>query len=116
MKKIFWFLWWLFLAFCVMHYVYICFNADNLRIINIEHLFYISLLLLSAVSMLKITKGKVLLFFLCFLALSHMYSIPEFEEITALKSCNEGKCEQAVKMGIVKIANNRIIYISKKDR
>ena len=92
------------------------FNTDNLQIINIEHLFYISLLLLSAASMLKIAKGRALLFFLCLLSLSHIYFIPEFEEITALESCNEGKCEQATKMGIVKIDNNKIVYIPRKDR
>lgn len=116
MRKTFWLLWWLFVAFCVLHYVYMVFNMDNLQIINIEHLFYISLLLLAAASMLNIEKGKVLLFFLCFLSLSHIYFIPEFKEITALESCNEGKCEQAIKMGIVKIKNGIIEYIPKKER
>ncbi|MBQ8481969.1 MAG: hypothetical protein IJ532_05495 [Alphaproteobacteria bacterium] len=116
MRKTFWFLWGVCATFCVMHYVYMVFITDNLKIINIEHWFYISLILLSATSMLNIKKGKVLLFFLCFLSLSHIYFIPEFEEITALESCNEGKCEQALKIGIVKIDNDRIIYVPRKDR
>ena len=116
MRKTFWLLWWLFAAFCILHYGYMFFNTDNLKIINIEHLFYASLLLLSAISMLKITKGKILLFFLCFLSLSHVYFIPEFEEITAWESCNEGKCEQALKMGIVKIENDVVVYIPKGER
>lgn len=116
MRKTFWFLWGAFVVFCVLHYIYMIFNVGNLNIINIEHLFYISLLFLSAVSMLNIKKGKILLFFLCLLSLSHIYFIPEFEEITALESCNEGRCVQAVKMGIVKISNDKIVYISKKDR
>ena len=66
--------------------------------------------------MLKITKGKILLFFLCFLSLSHVYFIPEFDEITALESCNEGKCEQALKIGIVKIENDVVVYIPKGER
>lgn len=116
MKKVFWFLWSIFITFCVLHYVYMTFNAADLTIINIEHLFYVSLLLLSAVSMLNITRGKRLLFFLCLLSLSHVYFIPEFEEITALESCSEGKCEQAIKEGIVKIEGNRIVYIPQKER
>lgn len=116
MRKTFWLLWCLFASFCVLHYVYMFFNNDNLKIINIEHLFYISLLLLSAISMLKITKGKILLFFLCCLSLSHIYFIPEFEEITALENCSEGKCEQAIKMGIIKIENDVVVYIPKKER
>ena len=65
--------------------------------------------------MSNIRKGKIFLFLLGILGLSHIYLIPEFEKITALESCAEGKCEQAVKMGIVKIENNNIIYISKHD-
>lgn len=116
MRKVFWSIWSLFAVFCILHYVYAFFYADDLKIINIEHLFYISLLLLSAISMLKITKAKVLLFFLCFLTLSHIYFLPEFEEITALESCNEGKCAQALKMGIVKIENDVVVYIPKNER
>ena len=42
--------------------------------------------------------------------------MPEFKEITALESCNEGKCEQAINMGIVKIENGIVVYIPKKER
>ena len=54
--------------------------------------------------------GKVFLFFLGALGLSHIYFIPEYEEIIALQSCAEGKCEQAVEMGIIKIDNDNIYF------
>ncbi|MBO7097353.1 MAG: hypothetical protein J6W11_01790 [Alphaproteobacteria bacterium] len=87
---------------------------DN-KFVYIEWLLYANLLLLLVISMSNIRKGKVCLFLLGVLGLSHIYFIPEYEEITALQSCAEGKCEQAVKMEIVKIDNGNIIYISKRD-
>lgn len=88
---------------------------NNNDFVYIEWLFYANLLFLLIISMSNIRKGKIFLFLLGILGLSHIYLIPEFEKITALESCAEGKCEQAVKMGIVKIENNNIIYISKHD-
>ena len=91
-------------------------NYDDLRIINIEHIFYLCVLFLSAVSILNFSIGKNFLYLICFLFLSHIYLIPEMEEITILESCNEGKCEQAINQGMVKIDNHTIIYIPKNER
>ena len=100
----------------ILHYMYAFFNSNTPTIINIEHSFYILLALLSAISMLNIFKGKTLLYFLCIMCLSCLYGLPEFEEITALESCYDGQCEPAENMGIVKIDNGKINYISAKDR
>ena len=89
------------------------YNDD--KFVYIEWLFYANLLILLVISMSNIRKGKSFLFLLGLLGLSHIYFIPEYEEITALQSCAEGKCEQAVKMGVVKIDNDNIIYISKRN-
>lgn len=104
----------LFLSVYFLHYIYAACTGINLNIINIEHTFYLFLFLLAAISLSNIPAGKYLLFLLFFWQLSHIYLLPELEKITALESCNEGKCQQAVKMGIVKFNNNRVIYISPK--
>ena len=116
MKKFFGYLWVMFLTICAAHYIYAVFNFENIRIINIEHIFYLSLLGLAAISMSNLHKGKAFLYLICLLTLSHIYFLPEFEEIIALESCNEGKCEPALKMGIVKIENGRTAYIPEKER
>jgi len=85
------------------------------KFVYIEWLFYANLLILLVISMSNIRKGKAFVFLLGLLGLSHIYFIPEYEEITALQSCAEGKCEQAVKMGIIKIDKDNITYISKRD-
>ena len=88
---------------------------NDSRFVYIEWLFYANLFLLLVISMSNIPKGKAFLFLLGMLGLSHIYFIPEYEEIVALQSCAEGKCEQAVKMGIIKIDKDNIIYVSKRD-
>ncbi len=87
---------------------------NDLELTSNINLFCINLLFLPVVSMSSIGKGKKILFLLVVLGLSHIHNIPEFEKITALESCAEGKCEQAIKMGVVKIDNN-VIYIPKND-
>ncbi len=79
------------------------------------NVFCINLLFLLVISMSSIGKGKKFLFLLAALGLSRIHNIPEYEKITALESCAEGKCETAIEMGIVKIDNNRIVYISQND-
>lgn len=90
------------------------YNYDS-ELTHTVNLFCINLLFLLIVSMFNIGKGKIFLFLLLILGLSRIHNIPEYEKITALESCAEGKCEQAIEMGIVRIDNNRIIYIQKND-
>ena len=87
---------------------------NNTELAHIKYIFCANLFFLFVISMSCIRKGKAFLFLLGVLGLSHIYFIPEYEEITALQSCAEGKCEQAVRMGMIKIDNNNIIYIPKK--
>lgn len=75
-----------------------------------------SWLLLPAVSLLYKKPGQYVLFLLCLIPFSNIYLLPEFKEITALESCSEGKCEQAIKMGIIKLENDEIIYIPHNER
>ncbi len=92
------------------------YSDESFNIIRIEYTFYVVLLLLAAVSVWYKGKGKYVLFLLCFLQLSRIYLIPEFKEITALESCGEGKCVQAVNMGIMKPENDHYVYIPRDKR
>ncbi|MBR1648833.1 MAG: hypothetical protein IJ689_04465 [Alphaproteobacteria bacterium] len=106
MKKVFWFLWVLFFIADIVHYVYTALKYNDLYVADVEHIFYTAVLGLAAISMSEIKKGKIILYFLCFLLLGTIDFLPEFEQITALDSCAEGKCEVARNMGIIKTQNN----------
>ncbi len=92
-QKIWWLLWTIFFITCLLSYIYMIFTKENLYIINIEYKFYLSVLGMAAVSMAPIKFGKILLWFVLFCSLSSIYNLPEFQKITELEACAEGKCQ-----------------------
>lgn len=116
MKKIFWIIWIITAIAFALHYASVIFHYNDLKIMNIEHQFYLILLCLAVISMLNIRKGKVFLFLGAFSFLSCVYLLPELDEINALNDCYDGNCTYALKMNIVKIENDRFVYIPKAER
>ena len=56
--------------------------------------------MMAAVSMAHIKLGKILLWFVLFCSLSSIYNLPEFQKITELEACAEGKCDMIKEINI----------------
>ena len=104
-QKIWWLLWTIFFITCLLSYIYMIFTKENLYIINIEYKFYLSVLGMAAVSMAPIKFGKILLWFVLFCSLSSIYNLPEFQKITELEACAEGKCNMMKEIDTATMAN-----------
>lgn len=111
MKKLFWFVWLFSLVICISHYLYALHNNFDIKLIKIEHFFYLNILCLSAISMSNLKYGKSLLFLLCCLSLGWLFDLPEMTKISALEACAEGKCQVAEELGYVKINDDKIEYV-----
>ena len=92
-QKIWWFTWGIFFILCLFNYVYMLFSAENIHIINIEHKFYLCILSMAAVSLAPVKFGKILLWFVLFCSLAAIHNLPEFQKITEIEACAEGKCK-----------------------
>lgn len=92
-QKIWWFLWGIFFIFCILSYIYMLFFARNTQIVNIEYKIYFFVLFMAAVSVSPIKFGKILIWFILFCGLATIYNLSEFQKMTELEICAEGKCK-----------------------
>ena len=114
MKKLFWYIWSFFLLLIIGHYVYALNNSNSIEIVNTEHKFYLCVLGLSAISLTNLKYGKALIYFILFFMAHCLAALPEMQTIMILGDCNEGRCQAAEEMGLVKIHDNKIEYIDDK--
>ena len=91
-QKLWWITWGMCLILCLANYGYMLLSAENTQLINIEHKFYVFMLMMAAVSLAPLKSGKFVLWFILFCGLATIYNLPELQKITALEACAEGKC------------------------
>lgn len=106
-QKIWWFTWGIFFILCLFNYVYMLFSAENIHIINIEHKFYLCILSMAAVSLAPVKFGKILLWFVLFCSLAAIHNLPEFQKITEIEACVEGKCKTVKNTNIPTITDEK---------
>ena len=92
-QKIWWFLWVIFFIFGLFHYICMSFLAKDIQTVTIEHGFYLLILAMGAVSVAPIKFCKKLLWFILFCGLATIYHLPDFQKITEIEACAEGKCQ-----------------------
>ena len=114
-QKIWWFSWGIFFIFCILSYIYMLFSARNTQIVNIEYKVYFFILFMAAVSLSPIKFGKTLIWFILFCGLATIYNLPEFQKITELEICAEGKCQMMKNVDIVTPMNEETKYIFKSE-
>ena len=99
-QKLWWFLWIIFFIFCLSHYICMLFWAKDIQAVTIEYGFYLLILAMGAVSVAPIKCGKKLLWFILFCCLATIYHLPEFQKITEIEACAEGKCQALTNLKI----------------
>lgn len=82
-------------------------SAENIHIINIEHKFYLCILSMAAVSLAPVKFGKILLWFVLFCSLAAIHNLPEFQKITEIEACAEGKCKTVKNTNIPTITDEK---------
>ena len=69
------------------------FLAKDIQTVTIEHGFYLLILAMGAVSVAPIKFCNKLLWFILFCGLATIYHLPDFQKITEIEACAEGKCQ-----------------------
>lgn len=102
MAQWWWFIWGLSLLVCLCLWGYFAFSMHDLRIINIEFGFYLSILGLAAINMMKMCHGKYVIYGLILLYVYNISSLPEFQQIETIRICIENNhCEEAIQKELI---------------